>query len=282
MTEPIVAQIKQTFAAGEHVISEKPLAGSLKDVDEVMQPERASGKRVMPIFQRRFGNGLQKLKFLQQEDLTGRAYLASVETQRRRRPEYSATWHGKWQTEMGGVLVTLAIHIHDILYYTLGPAQTVYAHLATLVNPVETEETAATFLPMADGSLAALTATTGSAAQVTRIRFCVSNLSAESNTEVSRSHSGPWMFTGATAEVSARIEDALSRFIAQREDYEEQFHRFYQALTYGGELPVTLADARASVEMITAVYHSAETRQPVTLPMSTNHPKYASWLPHSL
>ena len=52
-----VPQILQTLRAGKHVICEKPLGGSLADVDRVAAAEKRSGRRVMPIFQYRFGHG---------------------------------------------------------------------------------------------------------------------------------------------------------------------------------------------------------------------------------
>ncbi len=96
-------QTLQVLAADKHVICEKPVAGSLKEVDELIAAEACSGKRIMPIFQYRFGAGLQKLKFLVDEGVTGRAYVSTVETLWRRRPEYyAAPWRGKWKTELGG------------------------------------------------------------------------------------------------------------------------------------------------------------------------------------
>ncbi len=47
------------------------------------------------------------------------------------------------------------------------------------------------------------------------------------------------------------------------------------------DLPVSLADARASLELITAMYYSSETGAPVTLPIAADHPRYESWLPQS-
>ena len=44
----------QALTAGKHVICEKPVAGSLKEVDQLIAAEAESGKRVMPIFQYRF------------------------------------------------------------------------------------------------------------------------------------------------------------------------------------------------------------------------------------
>jgi hypothetical protein len=43
-------------------------------------------------------------------------------------------------------------------------------------------------------------------------------------------------------------------------------------------LPVSLADARASLEMLTAIYYSAYTNLPVSLPLANDHPFYAGWI----
>ncbi|MEJ2559931.1 MAG: Gfo/Idh/MocA family oxidoreductase [Anaerolineae bacterium] len=275
-----VEQVQQALMAGKHIICEKPVAGSLREVDELIQAEAASDRRVMPIFQYRSGRGLQKLKFLIEEGVAGQAYLSTVETAWRRRADYYATWHGRWETELGGALVTLAVHAHDVLTYVIGPARRVLAHTATLVNPIETEDCVSASLEMADGSLASLSVTTGSAAQITRHRFCFSNLTAESNTEPYENTTDPWTFTGDSPEIEKRIEGTLSRFVPLPEDFEGQFYRFYAALKHGAELPVTLADARTSLELITAIYHSAQTGRVVEFPLGKDHPKYADWRPY--
>ena len=274
-----IEQTLQALAAGKHVICEKPVAGSLREVDELIRAEAASVGRVMPIFQYRFGRGLQRLRFLVDEGLTGPAYLTTVETAWRRRADYYATWHGRWETELGGAIVTLAVHAHDALTYILGPVSRVLARTATLVNPIETEDCVTASLEMADGSLASLSVTTGSAAQISRHRFCFGNLTAESNTQPYANTADPWTFTGDSPELEAQIEGALARFVPLPEGFEGQFYRFYQALRDGSTLPVTLAGARASLELITAIYHSAETGQAAQLPIGEDHVKYGGWRP---
>jgi len=276
-----VEQVQRALAAGKHVICEKPVAGSIEDVDALIRAEAASEGRVMPIFQYRFGHGLQKLKLLVEEGVAGRAYLTTVETAWRRRADYYATWHGRWETELGGALVTLAVHAHDLLTYVLGPVRRVLAHTATLVNPIETEDCVAASLEMADGSLATLAVTTGSTVQVSRHRFCFSNLTAESNTEPYANTADPWTFSGDSPELQAQIEGALARFVPLPEGFGGQFYRFHQALEDDSALPVTLADARASLELITAIYHAAQTGQAVDLPIGQDHPRYGGWLPPS-
>ena len=273
-------QIQQVLAAGKHAICEKPLVSSLREVDKLIAAEARSGRRMMPIFQYRFGHGLQKLKYLVDEGLAGQAYLSTVETAWRRRAEYYAVpWRGKWATELGGVLLGHAIHAHDMLCYVAGPIRRVFARTTTRVNPIETEDCASVALEMADGSLASLAATLGSAAEITRHRFCFSGLVAESNTRPYSNSGEPWVFTGDTPELDTRIAAALARFEPQPEGFAGQFFRFYHALQSGTEPPVTLADARNSLELITAMYYSAQTGENVELPIGADHPKYASWLP---
>jgi predicted dehydrogenase len=249
-------QSLQALAAGKHVICEKPIAGSLKQTDELTAAEAQSGKRMMPIFQYRFRAGLQKLKLLVDKGVAGRAYLTTVETAWRRRADYyDIPWRGKWKTEMGGPMFTLATHAHDAMTYILGPVRNVFARMATRVNPIETEDCVSASLEMSDGSLCSLSVTLGSAQQVSRHRFCFSNLTAESNTQPYSNTSDPWTFTGDSPEAERRIQETLAHFEPMPEGFAGQFYRFYQAMHRQAdmaELPVTLADARSAVELVTA------------------------------
>jgi predicted dehydrogenase len=234
----------------------------------------------MPIFQYRFGLGAQKLKLLIERGIAGRAYLTTVETAWRRKPEYYAVpWRGKWKTELGGPIVTLAIHAHDLVYYLLGPIKNVFARTATLVNPIETEDCVSASLEMSDASLCSLSITTGSAREISRHRFCFHDLTAESNTQPYANTAEPWTFVGDTPEIQETIDSALNQFEPLPEKFAGQFYRFYHALRNGTELPVTLQDSRAALELITALYESAQTQHVISLPIAEDHPKYAGWQP---
>jgi predicted dehydrogenase len=273
-------QIQQVLAAGKHAICEKPLVSSIAQVDQLIAAESHAGRRVMPIFQYRFGHGLQKLKLLIDQGLAGQAYLATVEVAWRRRAEYYAVpWRGTWRTERGGTLLGHAIHATDMLTYVLGPVKSVFARTATRVNPIEVEDCAAVSFELANGALATMGVTVGSSAEITRHRFSFSGFSAESNTRPYTSSGDPWTFTGDTPDSAAQIDAALTRFTPLPEGFEGQFYRFYDALRDGAELPVTLADARTSLELITAMYASARSGQAVGLPLEQTHPGYMGWLP---
>lgn len=273
--------VEQALAAGYHVVCEKPLVGSLKDIDALIAADRAARGTLFAIFQYRFGNGLQKLKFLQEKGLTGMPYLSTIETSWRRGADYYAVpWRGKWATELGGCCLTHAVHAHDILSFVNGPVRSVSARLATRVNAIEVEDCAAISVEMANGSLAALAVTLGSAEELSRLRFTFSNLTAENRgAEPYGPGKDPWSFKGINEKVDADIAAALSAFEPSAESFEGQFTRMHAAIAEGAPVPVTLGEARASLELITAIYHSAETGTVVMLPIGADHPKYGGWTP---
>ena len=76
-----------------------------------------------------------------------------------------------------------------------------------------------------------------------------------------------------------RIGKALEGFTFVPSRFEGFLAAYHQALETGGPLPVTLSDARRSLELITALYHAAETGAAVALPIGKDHPKYRGWRP---
>lgn len=290
-------QAMAALQAGKHVVCEKPLCGSLREVDALHDAMQRSGKLLMPVFQYRFGQGLQKLKWLVDRGLTGPAYVASIEVHWRRRDNYyAAPWRGKFATELGGVLTTHAIHAVDMLTYVLGPVKRVYARTQTRVNPIEVEDCAIVTLELANGALVTLNATLGSNIEITRHRFVFANMTAESNTRAYTNSGDPWVFAADMPDRAPFIEAALKEWETQQAAesaasvaegmldgyppparYDGQIKRMYPALLGEAPLPVTIADARASIELLTAMYDSAQTGQPVTLPIANDHPAYGGW-----
>ena len=76
-----------------------------------------------------------------------------------------------------------------------------------------------------------------------------------------------------------RLAETLAAWTFVPSRFEGLFGPYHAALLSRGELPVTLADARHSLELLTAFYHSAETERPESLPIGADHPRYAAWSP---
>lgn len=274
------AQVEAALRAGKDVICEKPLVGSVTEVDELAAIAAETGHHVMPIFQYRFGHGIQKLRHLVESGVAGRHYMTNIDVAWRRGADYYANpWRGRWSTELGGVLTSHAQHALDMTMFVLGGPTEVWARTATLVNDVETEDCAAVTLRFADGSLATLSATLGSVAEISRHRFAFEHLSAESNTEPYANGGDPWVITPADAETATRIDEVIDTFELLGEDYAGQLERYAAARADGRELPVTLHDARRAIELLTALYVSAREHREVTLPFPDHHPSLGGWSP---
>jgi predicted dehydrogenase len=271
-------QILAALAAGKEVVCEKPPVSSLAQIDQVIAAERAAVGRVMPVFQYRFGNGVQKALRIIERGIVGTPYLATVETAWKRTAQYyEMPWRGRRETERGGVLLMHAIHNHDLMTWLMGPVASVFARTATRVNLIEVEDCAVASLVMQSGALVSLAATLGSQREISRLRFYFEHATFESASAAYSPGDDAWKIIPASPEAEMRIAAALADYRPVPSRYEGQFAAYHAALTTGAALPVTLADARSSLELATALYHSAATGTAVTLPIAADHPSYKGW-----
>jgi predicted dehydrogenase len=271
-------QILAVLTAGKQVICEKPLVSSLAEIDQVIAAEKAAARRVMPIFQYRFGNGVQKAKRIIESGIVGKPYLATVETGWKRTEQYyEMPWRGRWGTERGGVILMHAIHNHDLMMWLMGPVASVFARTATRVNPVEVEDCAVASLVMQSGTLVSLAATLGSQREISRLRLCFEHATFESASTAYSPGDEPWQIIPTSPEAEAQIAAALADYRPVPSRYEGQFAAYHEALGTGTALPVTLADARSSLELATALYHSASSGTVVNMPIAAGHPSYNGW-----
>jgi predicted dehydrogenase len=173
---------------------------------------------------------------------------------RRRSEYYAVPWRGKASTELGGILLSHAVHGIDAFLYLLGPPKHATARVATLVNPIETEDTAAAILEMPDGALVTISATLGSTEEMSQHRFAFEHLSVASGLEPYTFTDDPWMFT--VEGDNPAIDDALASYVPRRDGWTGQYERFADALDAGAPPPVTIDDARAVIELVLEMYAS--------------------------
>ena len=271
--------IEAALAAGKHVLCEKPLAGSLADVERVMRAAEAAGHVVVPVYQYRYGNGLARLRRLIEAGVTGRPLVASIETHWNRPPDYyDVRWRGRKATELGGAMLGHAIHAHDLLTFTLGPARRVFAKVAIRVNTIETEDCAAVCLEMESGALVTSSVTLGAAEELSKLRFCFANLTAENpGVPPYRPAEGDWRFVARGTRRQEEIDAALVGFEPCQESFSGLLEALHPALAGTAPWPLTLQDAYRSLELVSAIYYSSATNTAVDLPLAPDHPVRAGW-----
>ena len=268
------------LSKGKHVICEKPLATSLKDVASVRAAATRHHQNVYPVFQYRWGPGLEQLRHVVHSGFAGRPILACAETHWNRGADYyEVPWRGTWAGEQGGAILCHAIHSHDLLSLIMGPVSSVSAVTTTRVNDIETEDCAAVSFQFANGALATSSVTLGCAMDETRLRFVFENITATSGTNPYAPGLGDWDFRARAPEAQDKLETHLAQVSDRGTGFEGFLCEVANDLAGDTSAAVTLDDGAASVELVTAIYHAARTGQRVNLPLSDDHPLFEGWIP---
>ena len=124
--------------------------------------------------------------------------------------------------------------------------------------------------------------TLGSASDHSRLRFCFEHLSAESGLDPYNPATSPWQFVARGPESTrsqqqSRIDAVIDSHVVHAEGYAGQFERLDEALSGRVSLPVTLADARASLELVTAIYTADASGRTLALPLKQDALGYHDW-----
>ena len=74
-----------------------------------------------------------------------------------------------------------------------------------------------------------------------------------------------------------RIDEVIGDWQPVGPRFTTQMAHFAEALDGRRPLPVTSADARRALELVTAIYQSSDSGADVALPIGPDSPKYADW-----
>ena len=154
-------------------------------------------------------------------------------------------WRGRKATELGGAIISHAIHAHDMLTFTLGPVRRVFARLATRVNPIETEDCAAIAFEMVSGALVTSSVTLGAAEELSKFRFCFASLTAESPGASLPSSRRELALRPAWRAHGGGDRCCIAGFVPRQESFAGLLEALHPALDGTDRWPLTLAGCRA-------------------------------------
>jgi predicted dehydrogenase len=252
--------------AGAWVLCEKPFCASLAELDQIEEAERRTGRFTACVFQQRFASSTAHLRRLADSGLLGRPLVAVCNTLWYRDTAYYAVpWRGRWSTELGGPTMGLGIHAMDHLLHLLGDWSEVRAQAATLDRAIEVEDVSMALVRFASGALASIVNSALSPRQETYIRLDYQRATVEL-THLYGYNRDNWKFTPApsvheegnalTAAWQSFPPDTGSTHSAQLAAFVADMDAGVRPLTSG-------ADARRTLELLTALYKSAFTGEPV-------------------
>ncbi|WP_286795880.1 Gfo/Idh/MocA family oxidoreductase [Microbacterium sp. UBA3394] len=267
-------QALAAFAAGAHVVVEKPPAPSLDELDDMRRAADAADRRLAVVFQQRTGTAAAHVKHLLDSGALGRPLIAQCQTLWFRDADYFAVpWRGRWSTEGGGTTLGHGIHQLDLLAFLLGDWASVEARMWRLDRETETEDASTATLRFAGGTVAQVAASAVSPRQTSSIRIDTQKATVTVDHLYGHGHEN-WAITPAPGfEHEAAAWELPSREIPS--GHAPLLHDVFTALRAGGPLPPT-ADAPArSLEIVAAMYASAAADgRPITPGELATHPTH--------
>jgi predicted dehydrogenase len=151
-----------SFAAGKHVLCEKPLDATTERAERLVAAGRRAGRRLGVVLQMRFRRGSRRLYEAVMAGALGKIEAASMSVPWwRPQSYYDQPGRGTKQQDGGGVLITQAIHAIDLFRWLVGISRVDAAHVRqTTLHTMETEDYAAALVRLGDGAPGTITATT--------------------------------------------------------------------------------------------------------------------------
>jgi predicted dehydrogenase len=271
-------QGETALAAGVSVLSEKPPALSLAELDRIRRAEEASSGWFATVSQHRFGGRANWLRERTRDGALGETMTAVCNTLWYRPDEYfDVPWRGTWESEGGGPTMGHGIHQIDTMLSIVGPWREVTAVAARRARPVETEDFSAALVTLESGAVVSIVNSLLSPRESSYLRFDYRHATVELE-HLYGYGDDSWRFTPAPTAPKELAEDWASSATGRGSGHAAQFAQTYAALSAGDRpLPVTSTDARSTLELIAAIYASSfERRTVVTGEIDESSPFYAS------
>ena len=257
--------------AGKHVIVEKPIDVTLEKADALIQACRTAGVKLSSISQHRFDKAIMDVKQAIAENKLGTLNFGAAHTKWFRAQAYydGDDWRGTWALDGGGALMNQGIHYVDLLQYLVGPVAEVSAYSATRAHTrIEVEDVVVAAIKFRSGALGFIEGNTAAYPG-----FCArldvygsdggvvieDDLVKEWKLRCSESYQ-------AAPNAGKPISGTSSAFIWE-ESHRRQIEDVANAIRENRQPFIPGEEGRKSLEIVLAIYQSAQTGKPVALPL---------------
>jgi UDP-N-acetyl-2-amino-2-deoxyglucuronate dehydrogenase len=262
------------FAAGTHVLVEKPIAVEIAAADQMIEAAEQAQKLLVTSFQYRYRPEAQKARQLIDNGELGEIQrVHCVEPWYRPAAYYaSAGWRGTWRGEGGGVLMNQGPHGLDLLCYLAGSPSRVWGWTRTRAHAITVEDTAQAMLEFPNGAPGYIYFSTVEAGSPRTLQIIGDKAAIEiqgpkltiqrfSESLSSFRQSSTNMFSAPSSETETfDFSQEGTGHLAVYEDLQNAIRTGGQPLAHGRE-------ASKSLELANAIVLSSNLNQAVDLPM---------------
>lgn len=259
-------QVVAAAKAGKHLIIEKPLCLSLKDLRAMQKAIEQAKVKTCVCFECRYSSQFMATKAVIDQGLLGKLHYGEVDYYHGIGP-----WYGqfRWNTRKdagGSSLLTAGCHALDALLLCMGDDVTEVASYDTkssnkIFAPYEYTTTSVTILKFKGGAVGKCAAVVDC---LQPYYFHTHLVGSEGSLLDNKFHS---MKLGTNRHAWSNLAmKLLDSGDVSDHPYQTQFEAFFNALDKGREMPLTsFADAARSHEIMFAADRSAETGRPVKI-----------------
>lgn len=260
------SQTIKALEAGKNVLTEKPMAITLQDADEMIKAEACTGKKLGVIFQTRYTNSCDKIKAIIDSGELGKIIGARSYLTWTRPDSYylDSDWKGTWDKEGGGVLIDQAIHSIDRVRYLIGDeVEWIKGSIGNWSHEyVKVEDTASAIIKFQGGCLYNLYASNTYVAD--------SPINIEIIGEKGRvgllQDMGFVDIDGKYSEIRNTYEDVFVGPTYWGSSHHIQLRDYYESILMDTAVKTNGIEGRKTLELIKGIYLSAIDNKRITLP----------------
>ncbi len=128
--------------AGKHVFCEKPPAFTAADVEEIIEAETKSGKKLMYGFNHRHHDSIMRMKEMIDSGQYGKVLWLRGRYGKSVTEDYFNQWRAKKELAGGGILIDQGIHMLDLFLHLSGDYDVVKAEISNLYWHMDVEDNA--------------------------------------------------------------------------------------------------------------------------------------------
>lgn len=253
--------------AKKHVILEKPMALTHDDASRIIQCCRENNVKLAIVHPNRFRPAMIELRKLMDQGLFGKISHANATVRWNRNQAYydQAAWRGTKAMD-GGVLMNQAIHNLDLLLWFMGEVKEVYGMAATRLRQIETEDVAVGAVRFATGALGVIEAATTIYPRNLEESLCIfgeyGSIKIGGKTATTIEH---LQLAELSEEETQAIIDKVNNHPYGKSGHQWIIEDMIEAIEQDREPVINGEEGKKALDLVLALYRSAETGQPVNM-----------------
>jgi UDP-N-acetyl-2-amino-2-deoxyglucuronate dehydrogenase len=261
--------------AGKHVLVEKPMASSLEECHAMNEAAKRNRRILSVVAQNRFTNPMMKLKNVLDTKLMGPIVHTQVDSYWwRGYCYYDLWWRGTWEKEGGGCTLNHAVHHIDIFQWMNAMPSEVTAVASNVSHDnAEVEDISIAIFKYENGALAQITSSVIHHGEEQQLIFQGKNARVSAPWKVKASKSMANGFPEGDSDLEEKIQRVYDEQLPiPYEGHTGQIHDVLLAIKGEKEVLVDGIQGLQTLELISAIYQSANIGKTVKLPLTKDDP----------